>query len=95
VIPEIDRLFGSKTRVAILNRLMLESDREFYIRELAKLLGTAFSVVYRELKNLKDLGLVREEKRGKLRFFRINKSSIIYEDLRHIFLKAKFFGKNI
>jgi len=41
------------------------------------------------------LELVLEEKRGKLRFFRINKSSIIYEDLRHIFLKAKFFGKNI
>lgn len=90
---QIDKLFGSHTRVQVLTKLITNSNRSFYIRELSRDLELTFSVVYKEIENLKKLGLVTEERKGRLRLFRINKESIIYDDLRKLLLKTAALGQ--
>ena len=95
VISQIDKLFGSRTRVLILSKLIMNADCSLYIRQLSKELGLTFSVVYKEVENLKDLGLVTEERKGKLRLFTINKDSVIYNELRKLLLKTTALGQQL
>jgi len=85
-------MFGSETRVKILKLLLLNPDTSFYIKEISTRVGLAFSMVYKELANLKNLGLVIEERKGKLRLFKINKQSLLYENLKMIFIKTVGLG---
>jgi len=62
---------------------------------LSRELGLTFSVVYKELENLKDLGLVTEERKGRLRLFTINKDSVIYDELRRLLLKTTALGEQL
>jgi len=93
MISQIDKLFGSRTRVLLLAKMIMNANKSFYIRELSKDLGLTFSVVYKEIENLRKLGLVAEERMGRLRLFRINKESVIYDDLRRLFLKTTALGQ--
>jgi len=90
--PDLVIMFGSETRVEILKLLLLNPDTSFYIREISSRVGLAFSMVYKELANLKDLGLVIEERKGKIRLFKINNQSLLYEDLKMIFIKTVGLG---
>ncbi len=92
MITKINQLLGSETRTKILAKLVLNSDSMFYMRELEKELDLNFSLVHRELTNLKRLGLVTDERRGKIRLFRINKSSPIYPEVRGLVLKTVGIG---
>lgn len=95
VISQIDKLFGSRTRVLILSKLVMNANSSMYIRQLSKEIGLTFSVVYKEIENLKDLGLVTEERKGKLRLFTINKNSVIYDELRKLLLKTTALGQQL
>lgn len=92
MITKINQLLGSETRVKILAKLALNSDSAFYMRELERELGINFASIHRELTNLKKLGLVTDERRGKIRLFRINKSSPIYPEVRGLMLKTAGIG---
>ncbi|MGQ9469496.1 MAG: hypothetical protein ACUVTD_06695 [Nitrososphaerales archaeon] len=52
---KLDRLFGSKTRVTLLSKLMMNPDKQFCIRELSKELNIPYGMLYREVKNLISL----------------------------------------
>ena len=92
MITKINHLFGSESRVKILAKLILNPDKSFYMRELEKELDLNFLLVHRELTNLKELGLVTDERRGKIRLFRINKTSPIYPEIRGLILKTAGIG---
>ena len=95
MISQVDKLFGSRTRVLILSKLVTKPNHSFYIRQLATQLGVAFSVVYKELENLKALGLVTEQRKGRLRLFTINKNAVIYDELRKLLLKTTALGQQL
>jgi len=91
----LENIFGSRTRVKLL-KLFLMQEGEFYVRELAKITGEQLNSVRRELDNLDKLGLVKvneahtfkpgEEKR---KFYRVDKSFVLYEELKNLFLKSR------
>lgn len=95
MISQVDKLFGSRTRVLILSKLVMNPNRSLYIRQLSKELGLTFSVVYKEIEKLKSLGLVTEERRGRIRLFTINKNSVIYDELRRLLLKTTALGQQL
>jgi len=95
MISQVDKLFGSRTRVLILSKLVTKPNHSFYIRQLATQLGVTFSVVYKELENLKALGLVTEQRKGRLRLFTINKNAVIYDELRKLLLKTTALGQQL
>lgn len=56
----IEQLFGSRTRARLLGLFLENNDRAFFVRELARRIEAQLNSVRRELKNLVDIGIVRE-----------------------------------
>lgn len=88
----IDRLFGSKTRVILLTRLLMNSDKRFYIRELSRDLGIPYSMLYKEAHNLRDLGIIEEEARGKVTLLSVNKNLPYFAELKGMLIKTAGLG---
>ena len=86
----LEELFGSKTRVKILKQLIF-NEKPYYLRELARIINISPIHVKKELEKLYNLGLILKYKKGKITFYKINKKSIIYNDLKNIFLKTEAF----
>lgn len=89
---KIDRLFGSKTRIVLLSKLMMNPDRSFYIRELSKNLKIPYGMLYKEEKNLVSLGIVNEEKRGKVTLVSVNRSLPYFTELKELLTKTVGLG---
>jgi predicted nucleotidyltransferase len=92
VTSKIDRLFGSKTRVALLAKLLSNPDERFYIRELSRDLHIPYSMLYKEEKNLASLSIVLEEKKGKVTLISINKHLPYLSELRKLIAKTAGLG---
>lgn len=88
-------LFGSGTRVKLLKRFLLHPEREFYVRELTRLLDEQINGVRRELANLKKIGLLRMRSKDRKKYYYVNKDFPFYLDLRNIFLKSVFDKDNL
>jgi predicted nucleotidyltransferase len=89
---KIDRLFGSKTRVALLSKLMMNPDKSFYIRELSKDLKIPYSMLYKEEKNLALLGILNQERKGKLTLVSVNKKLPYFAELKGLITKTAGLG---
>jgi len=89
---KMDRLFGSKTRVALLCRLLMNPERSFYIRELSKELKIPYGMLYKEEKNLVSLGILNEEKRGKVTLVSVNKNLPYFAELKNLMVKTVGLG---
>jgi hypothetical protein len=81
-------LFSSNTRIKLLNTFLLNTDEEFFIRELTRKLDEQINSIRRELDNLKKMGLLRSKVRNRKKYYYINKDFIIFDELKGIFLKA-------
>ncbi len=57
----LEKLFGSKARVKILKNFLLNPDKKFYIRQLARDLKLQVNSVRRELSNLEEFGLLSSD----------------------------------
>ena len=81
-------LFGSKTRTKLITKLMMEPDRQFYIREISRETNIPYSMVYKELDNLEHLGIITSQKKGKITLLSVNKETPYYRDLRSLIMKT-------
>ncbi len=91
----LKKLFSSNTRVKILSLFLFNDDLNYYVREISKLINVHPSQVLKELSNLEDLNIIVKHKKGNLSIYKVNKSNIFLKDLKNIFLKTEFVGKNI
>ncbi|MBI4595343.1 MAG: nucleotidyltransferase domain-containing protein [Candidatus Tectomicrobia bacterium] len=89
----LERLFSSKARVELLSALFLHPNREFYLREIARMTGEDYKGISLELKNLESIGLLTSRKAGNLKYFRLNKDFLIFEELKSIFFKTRGAAK--
>lgn len=83
----LKNLFGSNTRSKLLQIFLSNPESEYHIRGLTRKLNLKLNSVRRELLNLESLGILKGKKSQKKYFFTVNKSSIIYPELREIILK--------
>ncbi len=88
----IDRLLGSKTRAALLAKLMMNPDKSFYLRELSRELEMPYSMLYKEEKNLVVLGILVEEKRGKITLVSVNRKLPYFAELKGLITKTAGLG---
>ncbi|MGI0073555.1 MAG: nucleotidyltransferase domain-containing protein [Nitrosotalea sp.] len=91
----LERLFTSKTRVKLLEEFLLKPNREFHIRELARIVNNIPIHVQEELKNLQLAGLLESRKQGNMVLYKLRKESPIAEDLKRMFLKTESIGREI
>jgi len=77
----LEKLFGSKTRVLLLRLFLNNSDKHYYVRELARNLELHLNAVRRELENLEEIGILtstdqadeESEESGNKKYYRLNK----------------------
>ena len=73
---------------AILAQLYGRPDQEFYLRELARLTGTAPSSLQRDLAALTRAGIILRTARGHQVYFRANRTCPVFEELRGLVVKT-------
>jgi predicted nucleotidyltransferase/predicted transcriptional regulator with HTH domain len=91
----LERLFTSKTRTKILTLLLFNPDREYHLREIARIVGTVPTYVSKELDNLAKINLVQKGKKANLKIYSVNKDCIFLDDLKRIILKTDYLGELI
>jgi len=89
---KIDKLFGSKTRVALLAKLVSNPDKSFFLRGLSRDLRIPYSMLYKEEKNLASLSIVQEVKQGKVTLVSINKHLPYFNELKSLLIKTAGLG---
>jgi len=76
------------TKRKILALFFLNPDKEHYFSEVARLTGTRQGVIQRELKSLTEAEILTSEKRGRQKFYAVNRKHPIFHDLRNIIFKT-------
>ncbi len=88
----LDQLFGSKTRVKVLDVLFSAPQKPFFVRELSRAAGVQINAVRRELQILLNTGLVQEKDMEdkqdvRRKFYALNEQSIIAKELSALLAK--------
>lgn len=81
----LDRLFGSKSRVKLLNLFLNNPQKSFYVREITRLVNEQINSIRRELSNLQELGVVENETYDNKLFYKIDETYVYYDALKTIF----------
>ena len=76
------------TKRKILALFFLNPDQEYYFSEVVRLTGTRQGVIQRELKSLTEAEILLSEKRGRQKFYAVNRKHPIFQDLRNIIFKT-------
>ena len=91
----MEKLLTSKSRAKLLALFLLSPGREFHVREIVRATDLNINAVRRELKNLEDIGLLRSSARGNMRFYSVDESMPIFQELSSIVLKTEGVAKEI
>lgn len=95
-VPDVLKsLFSSTLRIKVFSHYFAHPGESFYVRELAEILGEFAGNVARELKNLEQSGLLNSTTRGERKYYALNSSSPIIDDLRSIFQKTVDFENEL
>jgi predicted nucleotidyltransferase len=70
----------------------MNPDKSFYLRELSRELKIPYGMLYKEEKNLVSLGVVNEEKRGKVTLVSANKNLPYFVELKGLIIKTVGLG---
>lgn len=81
----IDALFGSKTRVKLLNLFLNNPGKAFYVREITRLIDEQVNSVRRELSNMQNVGVVKSSTKDRKLFYSVNSRYKHYTSLRSMF----------
>lgn len=94
----IEQLFGSKTRVKLLQMFYSNPNRSFYVREITRKIDEQINSVRRELANLLSIGIISSDDSGNRLYYEINQKYEYYEALSAIFgggvMTAKVVSKD-
>ena len=95
----LEHLFGSTTRVKLLQLFFSSPQRSFFMRELARLTETQLNAVRRELANLEKLQIIVPAKAGestveevgteRSKYYKLNLRFFLFEELKALLVKAK------
>lgn len=91
----LKNIFTSNARVKLLTLFLTNPDKEYFVRELTRELDEQINSVRRELDNLKKIGLLKSRTKSRRKFYSVNKSFVLYRDLRNIIIKATLSTDNL
>ncbi len=81
----IEQLFGSKTRVKLLQMFYTNPNRSFYVREITRKIDEQINSVRRELANLISIGIVTSDTSNNKLYYEVSQTYEYYEPLKAIF----------
>jgi hypothetical protein len=83
----IEQLFGSKTRVKLLQLFYSNPNRSFYVREITRKIDEQINSVRRELANLLNVGIITSDTNNNRLYYEVNQSYEYYDPFLAIFGK--------
>jgi hypothetical protein len=81
----IEQLFGSKTRVKLLQLFYSNPNRSFYVREITRKIDEQINSVRRELANLLSIGIISSDTTNHRLYYEVNQTYEFYPPLKAIF----------
>lgn len=81
----VEQLFGSKTRVKLLQLFYGNPNRSFYVREITRKIDEQINSVRRELANLLNIGIISSETTNNRLYYEVNQKYEHYKALSAIF----------
>jgi hypothetical protein len=84
----VEQLFGSKTRVKLLQLFLGNPNRQFYVREITRKIDEQINSVRRELSNLLSIGIIVSDSNNNKLYYEVNQKYKFYAPLRQIFGKG-------
>ena len=81
----IEQLFGSKTRVKLLQLFYSNPNRSFYVREITRKIDEQINSVRRELSNLLSIGMITSDNTNNKLYYEVNQKFEFFEPLQQIF----------
>jgi len=81
----IEQLFGSKTRVKLLQLFYSNPNRSFYVREITRKIDEQINSVRRELANLLNVGLITSDTSNNKVYYEVNQKYEFFTPLQEIF----------
>jgi len=84
----VEQLFGSKTRVKLLQLFYANPNRSFYVREITRKIDEQINSVRRELANLLSAGIISSDTTNNRLYYEVN------QDYEHYDAFLSIFGAN-
>ncbi|HVW22942.1 MAG TPA: transcriptional regulator [Candidatus Saccharimonadales bacterium] len=81
----VEQLFGSKTRVKLLQLFYSNPNRSFYVREITRKIDEQINSVRRELSNLLSIGIITSDNTKNKLYYEVNQKYEFYRPLQEIF----------
>jgi len=81
----IEQLFGSKTRVKLLQLFYSNPNRAFYVREITRKIDEQINSVRRELSNLLSIGIITSDATNNRLYYEVDQQYEYYKPLAMIF----------
>ena len=81
----VEQLFGSKTRVKLLQLFMSNPNRSFYVREITRKVEEQINSVRRELANLLSIGVITSDTSNNRLYYEVNQKFAYYDALEQMF----------
>lgn len=75
-------------RRRVLGLLLLNPERSYHVREIARLTGTVAGTLHKELSRLSEAGVLRKDARGNQLFYSANRDCPIFPELASILRKT-------
>ena len=92
----IEQLFGSKTRVKLLQLFFSNPNRSFYVREITRRIDEQINSVRRELANLLRIGIISSDNKDNNRlYYEVNQKFEHYKALASIFGSGTISSKDL
>ena len=85
----VEQLFGSKTRVKLLNLFFKNPSRSFYVREITRTIDEQINSVRRELANLLSIGIITSDNVDNKLYYSVNTKYEHYTALDDMFGQEK------
>ena len=85
---DIAKIFNSKVRRELFRLYFTNPDKEYYLRELERILNTPVSMIRKELIRQQLDGVFLSRKAGNLTYFSLNKNYPLLEELKSIVFKT-------
>src|SRR5438045_3895264 len=91
----IEQLFGSKTRVKLLQLFYSNPNRSFYVREITRKIDEQINSVRRELANLLSIGIISSDTTNNRLYYEVNQTYEFHDPLCTIFGQSSGDGAPI
>ena len=85
----------SKVRVKLVKTFLASPEEMYYIRQLTRQVDEEINAVRRELINMKEAGMLREEKRGNRLYYTFNRTYLFHKELLGMVAKTTGLGQAI